>query len=288
MGRIRAFALAVAVCLAAAVFASTAGAQTGTFTGEQLVVVDYDDFTGTTFDCNAEGSTVVFTATGPALGPYPGTYEETVRVTTGPLTVLETTDQYGDPIYEMYGHATAIDAEFRIVSGDTVITGTKELTSPEQTSFYCKRARSAECDEVSFFVYSEGEALAYEALIGGRTDTGTSDLSASFGPEYECGGEIQGFASGVLYESFVRSFSPAYTYEGVCRLAREFADTAHGANGLCATLGAAEASAARGDTEATRGQLGAFANQVRARTGGELTADEAKTLLAAAETLLGH
>lgn len=288
MRRFRAFVLAVAVCLAAVVFASPAAAQTGTLAGEQLAVVGYDDFTATTFDCDAEGSTVVLTASGPAVGPYPGTYEETVTVTSGPLTVVESTDPYGDPIYEMYGQAATIEAEFRIVSGDTVITGTKELTSPEQTSFYCKRARSAECDEVVFFVNTEGEALTYEALIGGRTDTGTSDLTAGFGPELECAGELQTFASGVLYESFVRSFTRAYTYEGVCGLAREFAETAHGANGLCATLGAAEASVARGDTEATRGQLGAFANQVRAQTGGEFTADEAETLLAAAETLPGR
>lgn len=47
-----------------------------------------------TFECNPEGSTAVFTATGEATGPYPGTYVETVTVTTGPMVVSRWVDQY--------------------------------------------------------------------------------------------------------------------------------------------------------------------------------------------------
>ena len=286
MTRFRAFVLAVAIGLAAVVFASPAAAQTGTLAGETLVPTG--DFTATTVDCNPEGATVVFTATGRAEGPYPGTYEETVTVTTGPLFVIESTDIFGDPIIQAYGQVATLTAEFTIVSGETVITGTKELTAPEQTTFYCKTQRSAECNELALGIHTEGEALTYDAAIGGRSDSGTSDLDAGFPMAYECGGYIDTLGSGGLNEFFLRSFTPAYTFADVCALAREFAATPHGANGLCAKLSAAEASAARGDTQATRGELGAFANQVRALTGVEFTSEEAKTLLAAAALLPGQ
>lgn len=169
-----------------------------------------------------------------------------------------------------------------------MITGTKELTSSDVTRFYCKRMRSAECDEVELAITTENENLSYEATINGRTDTGTADLQAGFGPAYECGGYIEMFGSGYFHETFKRSSTPVYTYADVCALAREFAATPDGAQALCATLKAAEASAARGDTEATRRRLGAFANQVRAMTGGEFTPAEAETLLAAAASLPGQ
>jgi hypothetical protein len=81
--------------------------------------------------CDASGvSTLHFTDSGDALGPYPGTFTETVDATIGPQT--------GPPIsFSLATFATgpvlSFSVSFTIISGDTIITGTKSGVSPGST-----------------------------------------------------------------------------------------------------------------------------------------------------------
>jgi hypothetical protein len=150
-------ALAVVAALAGA---RAAGSQAaGTLAGEFLV-----GSTGATgyqgeVDCNPAGvSTLTATATGPAFGPYPGTFEETATVTVGGGQVL------------------SAQAEFTIFSGDTRIEGTKELLASPSGVGACQRnITSTTCTE-SFFSSS---VVTYTATIVGPTGTSTTSGTAT-------------------------------------------------------------------------------------------------------------
>src|SRR5919199_326706 len=59
------------------------------------------------YECSASGGTVVFTETGgTAIGPYPGTYTETITLTTGPLTQGAPLYQGGEAFYGTLTSAT--------------------------------------------------------------------------------------------------------------------------------------------------------------------------------------
>jgi hypothetical protein len=76
-------------------------------------------------DCDANGtSTFTVRATGPAVGPYPGTFEETATFTIGPQTAVPNTPPPGfqGPILDF--HAT-----FTIFSALGTVTGTKDVAS---------------------------------------------------------------------------------------------------------------------------------------------------------------
>jgi hypothetical protein len=95
-------------------------AAQGTLSGEVFSdVFGEGDLVITSASCNPTGtSTFSFLATGPATGPYPGTYEETGTVTIGPQTP---------------GLATAVlsfTASFTIDSAVGDVTGTKSFTGP--------------------------------------------------------------------------------------------------------------------------------------------------------------
>jgi hypothetical protein len=74
------------------------------------------------------------------------------------------------------------------------------------------------------------------------------------------------------------TFQIAMTHDALCELAEQFSDNAGVAISLCSKLQAAEAAAARGQTEAAANMLNAFRNEVAAQAGKALTADEAATL----------
>ncbi len=162
-------ALAVVAALAGA---SAAGSQAGgTLTGEFLV-----GSTGATsyqgeVDCNPAGtSTLTATATGPAFGPYPGTFEETATVTVGGGQVL------------------SAQSEFTIFSDDTRIEGTKELLASPSGVGACERTiTSTTCTE-SFFSSS---VVTYTATIIGPTGTsatsGTATLATPVTFQGACG-----------------------------------------------------------------------------------------------------
>ena len=154
--------LVVLTAVAALAGAPAAGSQAaGTLAGEFLV-----GSTGATsyqgeLDCNPAGiSTLTATATGPAFGPYPGTFEETVTVTVGGDLVL------------------SAQSEFTIFSGDTRIEGTKELLASPSGVGACERTiTSTTCTE-SFFSSS---VVAYTATIVGPTGTAATSGTATLG-----------------------------------------------------------------------------------------------------------
>jgi len=112
-----------------------------------------------TADCNPAGnSTISFTVSGLATGPYPGTFTETGVATIGPQPFPLA---QAEPV-------TSFSASFVITSGSTVITGTKQLTDPGNLSTglgFCAGA-----------LQSFGITTTYEARIqtpsGAFTDRG--------------------------------------------------------------------------------------------------------------------
>jgi len=80
-----------------------------------------------TYDCNPSGtSTVTFTATGVATGPYPGTFTETGTVVFAPQAP--------------FGTVTSFEANFTITSVNGTVTGTKKLqTNPSTAVGFCNQ-----------------------------------------------------------------------------------------------------------------------------------------------------
>ena len=114
--------LAVAMTVAGlALFASAARAQVPppTLTGEELTAAP-----DVTTNCNPNGtSTVTFTASGAATGPYPGTFTEVGAATIGPQTLSPGGGQ-------SIGTLLTFDAVFTIHSAAGDVTGTKTLAFP--------------------------------------------------------------------------------------------------------------------------------------------------------------
>ncbi|MFL5538137.1 MAG: hypothetical protein ACJ8J0_04060 [Longimicrobiaceae bacterium] len=88
-----------------------------------------------------------------------------------------------------------------------------------------------------------------------------------------------------FFDLHVTAQVPVVTAESVCALVQQWVAQRGIANSLCAKLRAAAAAAARGDTEAKEGALGAFVNEVRAQSGKVLTAEHADALVAMAGQL---
>jgi hypothetical protein len=225
----------------------------------------------TEFTCDASGARIVFTASGDAVAPspYPGTWEESVVLTAGPLSA-------SGGYY--YGTLSSFQATFHIDSGDTIITGTKQLSGGGSTELVCRSAPSAECIDIDFSATGTFESLTYDATIAGPggtgSDTGTADFHAdAFGTD--CAGDI--YMLGSMLEEFVRS--TAVNYDAVCARARDYSLDPQVAESLCEMLAAAEAAEDRGDNDVKTRQLDAFAHLVDAQTGKALTAEEATDLL---------
>lgn len=114
----------VAVASAATVlglFAASASAQVPppTLTGEQFIAEPE-----ITASCNPDGtSTVTFTASGVATGPYPGTFTEVGTATIGPQTLSPGGGQ-------SIGTLLTFDAVFTIQSPAGEVTGTKTIAFP--------------------------------------------------------------------------------------------------------------------------------------------------------------
>src|SRR5687767_14096720 len=98
-------------------------------------------------NCDPNGtSTATFVVSGIAGGPHPGTFESIIDVTAG-------SQRFGS------GELLEVNESFRIVSGDSVITGTKHLI-PSQDTFYpfqCSAVQSGECEDVSAVADASGD-----------------------------------------------------------------------------------------------------------------------------------
>lgn len=144
--------------------------------------------------CNPSGiSTATFLVTGMAGGPHPGTFESTISVTAG-------SQQFGS------GELLELNETFRIVSGETLITGTKHLI-PSRESFHpfqCTVAQSAECEEVFVLADASGDALRYEATLTDPQGTHQEEGYAEFhinADGFMCAGVMQ-FSWGYMDQFF--------------------------------------------------------------------------------------
>jgi len=99
--------LAVGSALALALAAAAVAAGPPTLTGESFA----QGGGSADVPCAARGGSATLTFSGPATGPYPGTYTERLTVTYDPTGVATET------------------AAFTIYSGDTTVTGTKTLSA---------------------------------------------------------------------------------------------------------------------------------------------------------------
>lgn len=122
MNKRRLLAVAAALSTTAAMaFAATAGAQVPppTLTGEH-----FEGVPDVTTDCHPDGtSTVTFSVSGVAVGPYPGTYTEVGKATIGPQTL---SPEGGSST----GTLVTFDAVFTIDSPAGTVTGTKAIALP--------------------------------------------------------------------------------------------------------------------------------------------------------------
>ena len=132
-----------------------------TLSGEALV----GSFTMDPACTDVASGTYVFSSSGNATGPYPGTYQET-----GTLTVSS------------LGLAASFSADFSVTSGSTVITGTKTGSWDFGTPVRCLFGIQ--------FHLTEPQPLTYTATIttpeGVYTDSGTSNLvvNSSLEPDF--------------------------------------------------------------------------------------------------------
>ena len=163
-------------------------------------------------NCNPAGtSTVSFTAQGPATGPYPGTFEASGTVTIGPQLQQQTN---GLP----FGDVTSFQETFTIYSGETTVTGTKQLYSGPLLGGESGICASVPPGEFPDLVGSEGggdvlqlvNPAQYTATISGPSGTFTdSGLSDNAVEEID---NPAGFRTPPTFnEGFVVSFTSAST-----------------------------------------------------------------------------
>jgi hypothetical protein len=83
--------------------------------------------TSGTANCNPSGSsTVSFTVSGDATGPYPGAFHASGSYTLGPQTQTGSQNSF----FLNIGPVLTLNESFTITSVETTITGTKHLTAP--------------------------------------------------------------------------------------------------------------------------------------------------------------
>jgi len=150
-----------------ALFASAARAQVPppTLTGEEFIAAP-----DITTNCNPNGnSTVTFSASGVATGPYPGTFTEVGTATIGPQTLSPGGGQ-------SIGTLLTFDAVFTIQSAVGDVTGTKTLAFPvtnpatEAAIGQCNTFQDVELEDVidRFTVRYEAQISTSEADFADR------------------------------------------------------------------------------------------------------------------------
>jgi Bacterial Ig-like domain (group 1) len=148
--------------------------------------------------CNPAGnSSFSFTATGVAVGPYPGTFTESGTVSLGPETQL----YGGGPT--LGGPMTAFSAQFTITSATATVTGTKRFNgSTDPAPFFPGQAVCHDPAAGSEFdvPITQGTYVAtIQTASGATTDQGTTGVVAS-GPSSNPAN-----ARGFFFENFVSS-----------------------------------------------------------------------------------
>jgi hypothetical protein len=175
--------MAVAIASVAAAFAvaaSSAAAQTTppTLTGESFAAGLFTTPPGlgsivlTSANCNPAGtSTFSYAVSGPAAGPYPGTFTETGTVTMSPQTIP---GGFSNPS----GLLTSWTVSFSITSPTGTVTGTKTLPAGTTGVGICTTAAQSPVGVEQYSANVVPPGLAYTATIaaGGAQyrDTGLS------------------------------------------------------------------------------------------------------------------
>jgi hypothetical protein len=191
----------ITLLLAVAALAAAAAAPASASSIE-FEYLETDDITIQQLECNPEGiSSATLSVAGIAGGPHPGPFEATITLTAGPFGFEDA------PLLEL-------NETFEIVSGDTVITGTKQLIPFDPNHVYypfaCSVTPSGECEQVSVSARAPNEALGYQATIaspeGSQVEHGYAELSIDM-HVLRCGGVVQE-SSNWLSQFFTRALPP--------------------------------------------------------------------------------
>lgn len=208
--------LGVAVLLLGLAWPPSASAQTpGTFAGETLQTapgifgydaqgncVDAGQCVQVTGSCDPGAtSTANFTATGTAVGPYPGTFTVTGTVTFGAQT-LPGSGLVPSPA----GPNATLTESFTILSGPTTITGTKQLAADVVPFIPGTGLGACSTSPNGGFTYVDQASATYSATItgpsGSHTETGTTTLNFTRSNVPNCGNapfcNFGNFAEGFL------------------------------------------------------------------------------------------
>lgn len=140
-----------------------------------------------TATCNPSGnSTVNFTASGTAVGPYPGTFTASGNVTFGPQVLPSFTGVVPSPA----GANLSLTESFTIQSGATTITGTKQLAA-NVIPFVPGTGVGACSSLPGGYAYSDSASATYTATItdptGSVTVTGNTALNFARSSTTDCG-----------------------------------------------------------------------------------------------------
>lgn len=254
----------VVFAIACAQPAAAQGSTPPTLSGEFLSGVPQ-----VTFACNLSAtSTISYTVSGTATGPYPGTFTEAGTVSLGP-----------QPLPGIAVPILTFQASFAITSGTDRITGMKSLfTGPQNLA-----PNRAFC--VPGFIRSFGAAAAYDAQIvtasGIFSDHGLAGAALNEGSLYPVPNFVEFFVSSLPAPTPV-----PVTFAGLCDLTKQFVSKPGVAHSLCVKLDAAQDATVRGNARAEAGALGAFIHEVSAQSGKSIMPADAALLISLARTLL--
>lgn len=191
--------IVVALASAAAAAAGTPATLTGEF-----FVADRGAGSGTLSviaNCSPSGSTISYSTSGVASGPYPGTFTETGSVTIGPLTGPQSANGFE------FGFLTQLDAVFTINSVAGQVTGTKSLDLPSSALGLCYDTNPGTFRELS--PDFSGFGLHYNATIepGDGSQYGDTGRSGLLLDECESSGNVNGCGTttAVFNEAFSSS-----------------------------------------------------------------------------------
>lgn len=173
-----------ALALLLAVSPPAAAATPSSLTSEFLVGTPITQLTAV---CDPSGtSTISYTTSGTASGPYPGTYTETGTVTIGPETLSVFVNGF------QAGPVTSLDATFTINSTAGTVSGTKHLDPSAVVPGFCYDFTNRTLPDTVTTVSgtfrevipsSTGYGLTYSATIltiaGSWIDSGISGVSFS-------------------------------------------------------------------------------------------------------------
>lgn len=167
----------ISACLAATVLGTATAQAESALNGESLYATQRQ-FQGTCQE--TQNSTINYTASGVAAGPYPGTFSETGTLVAGPQN--NTGGQYSNQT----GDLVSWQVSFTIDSGTTHITGTKHDVMPGLATCNDDVVVSGFDALRQGLIFAQGP-LGYTAQIqtpqGTTSDTGRAESTTfRFGP----------------------------------------------------------------------------------------------------------